>query len=69
MINKLCTETFGLKNPEEFMTKLKHKTEKNPNLTIIASTGNVAFLIIRLMLLFMESRRLDRLKEVSIKKK
>jgi len=41
-----------LKNPEEFMTKLKHKTEKNPNLTIIASTGNVAFLIIRLMLLF-----------------
>ena len=41
-----------LKNPEEFMAKLKHKTEKNPNLTIIASTGNVAFLIIRLMLLF-----------------
>ena len=40
-----------LKNPEEFMAKLKHKTEKNPNLTIIASTGNVAFLIIRLMLL------------------
>ena len=41
-----------LKNPEEFMAKLKHKTKKNPNLTIIASTGNVAFLIIRLMLLF-----------------
>jgi len=41
-----------LKNPEEFMAKLKHKTKKNPNLTIIASTGNVGFLIIRLMLLF-----------------
>jgi len=41
-----------LKNPEEFMTKLKQKTEKNPNLKIITSTGNVGFLIIRLMLLF-----------------
>jgi 2-polyprenyl-3-methyl-5-hydroxy-6-metoxy-1,4-benzoquinol methylase len=41
-----------LKNPEEFMIKLKQKTEKNPNLTIIVSTGNVGFLIIRLMLLF-----------------
>ena len=28
------------------------KTEKNPNLTIIVSTANVGFLIIRLMLLF-----------------
>ena len=34
------------------MTKLKQKTEKNPNLKIITSTGNVGFLIIRLMLLF-----------------
>ena len=41
-----------LKNPEEFMTRLKQKTEKNPNLKIITSTGNVGFLIIRLMLLF-----------------
>ena len=41
-----------LKNPEEFMIKLKQKTEKNPKLTIIASTGNVGFFIIRLMLLF-----------------
>ena len=41
-----------LKNPEEFMIKLKQKTEKNPNLTIIVSTANVGFLIIRLMLLF-----------------
>ena len=41
-----------LKNPEKFMIKLKQKTEKNPNLIIIASTGNVGFLIIRLMLLF-----------------
>ena len=41
-----------LKNPEEFMTKLKQKTEKNPNLKIITSTGNVGFVIIRLMLLF-----------------
>jgi len=36
-----------LKNPEEFMIKLKQKTEKNPNLTIIVSTANVGFLIIR----------------------
>jgi len=41
-----------LKNPEEFMTKLKQKVDKNPNLIIIASTANVGFLIIRLMLLF-----------------
>ena len=41
-----------LKNPEEFMTRLKQKTEKNQNLKIITSTGNVGFLIIRLMLLF-----------------
>jgi glycosyltransferase involved in cell wall biosynthesis len=41
-----------LKNPEEFMIRLKQKTEKNPNLKIIVSTGNVGFLIIRLMLLF-----------------
>ena len=34
------------------MIKLKKKTEKNPNLTIIVSTANVGFLIIRLMLLF-----------------
>ena len=34
------------------MIKLKQKTEKNPNLTIIVSTANVGFLIIRLMLLF-----------------
>ena len=41
-----------LKNPEEFMTKLKQKVDKNPNLIIITSTANVGFLIIRLMLLF-----------------
>ncbi len=41
-----------LKNPEEFVFKLKKKVDKNPKLKIIASTGNVGFLIIRLMLLF-----------------
>lgn len=41
-----------LKDPEEFIFKLKKKVDKNPKLKIIASTGNVGFLIIRLMLLF-----------------
>tara|TARA_B100000035_G_scaffold298694_1_gene292695 strand:- start:482 stop:1027 length:546 start_codon:yes stop_codon:yes gene_type:complete len=41
-----------LKNPEKFMLELKKKVDKNPKLRIIASTGNVGFLIIRLMLLF-----------------
>ena len=34
------------------MLELKKKVDKNPKLRIIASTGNVGFLIIRLMLLF-----------------
>ena len=41
-----------LKNPEEFMTEFKKKIDKNEKVKIIMSTGNVAFIIIRLMLLF-----------------
>ena len=41
-----------LKNPEKFMLDLKVKVEKNSRVKIITSTGNIAFIIIRLMLLF-----------------
>jgi glycosyltransferase involved in cell wall biosynthesis len=40
-----------LKNPEEFMSKFKKKIDKNEKVKIIMSTGNVAFLVVRLMLL------------------
>ena len=41
-----------LKNPEEFMKTLKKKIDKNSKITVIISTPNIGFLIIRLMLLF-----------------
>ncbi len=41
-----------LKNPEEFMEILKKKIDKNPKITVIVSTPNIGFLVIRLMLLF-----------------
>ena len=40
-----------LKNPEKFMSELKKKIEKNEKVKVIMSTGNVAFIVIRLMLL------------------
>ena len=41
-----------LKNPENFMIKLKKKIDKNSKVQVIISTPNIGFLIIRLMLLF-----------------
>ena len=41
-----------LDNPEKFMKNLKEKVERNEKLKLIVSTPNVAFFIIRLMLLF-----------------
>ena len=41
-----------LKNPEKFMQILKKKIDKNPKITVIISTPNIGFIVIRLMLLF-----------------
>jgi glycosyltransferase involved in cell wall biosynthesis len=40
-----------LRNPEAFVDRLRHATDTAPHVQIIASTGNVAFLPTRLMLL------------------
>ena len=40
-----------LKNPELFMSRLKNKLKYNEKVTILISTPNVAFIVIRLMLL------------------
>ena len=40
-----------LNSPEEFMERLNNAVKPNPNIRIIVSTGNIAFIIIRLMLL------------------
>jgi glycosyltransferase involved in cell wall biosynthesis len=41
-----------LKNPEKFMQILKNNIDKNPKVTVIISTANIGFIVIRLMLLF-----------------
>ena len=41
-----------LDNPEKFMKILKEKIDRNENLKLIISTPNIAFFIIRFMLLF-----------------
>ena len=41
-----------LRNPEKFLINLKEKIDKNPKIKVIVSTPNIAFIIIRLMLLF-----------------
>jgi glycosyltransferase involved in cell wall biosynthesis len=41
-----------LQSPERFVDALAAAAALNPNLTMIVSTGNVAFVIVRLMLLF-----------------
>ena len=41
-----------LNNPEEFVDRLRHATRFERNTRIIVSTGNVAFLMTRLQLLF-----------------
>jgi glycosyltransferase involved in cell wall biosynthesis len=40
-----------LKNPEQFLIKLKKKIDKYPNINVIMSTPNIGFILIRLMLL------------------
>jgi glycosyltransferase involved in cell wall biosynthesis len=40
-----------LKNPEQFLIKLKKKIDKYPNINVIISTPNIGFILIRLMLL------------------
>jgi len=42
----------ALKNPEKFMQILKNNIDKNPKVTVIISTANIGFIVIRLMLLF-----------------
>lgn len=41
-----------IKDPESFMSKLYQKVSDNEKVEIIISTGNISFIIIRLMLLF-----------------
>jgi len=41
-----------LDDPENFLYKLKEKIKSNPKIKIIITTPNIAFIIIRLMLLF-----------------
>ncbi len=40
-----------LKNPEQFLIKLKEKIDRYPNINVIMSTPNIGFILIRLMLL------------------
>lgn len=41
-----------LPNPETFLKELRAYLDSSPNITLIASTGNIAFVITRIMLLF-----------------
>ncbi len=41
-----------LKNPEQFLIKLKKKIDRYPGISVIISTPNIGFVLIRLMLLF-----------------
>ena len=41
-----------LRNPEKCLINLKEKIDINPKIKVIVSTPNIAFIIIRLMLLF-----------------
>jgi uncharacterized membrane protein YdjX (TVP38/TMEM64 family)/glycosyltransferase involved in cell wall biosynthesis/SAM-dependent methyltransferase len=41
-----------LANPEAFLVGLRHQLSGNPNVKLLVSTGNIGFLVTRLMLLF-----------------
>jgi glycosyltransferase involved in cell wall biosynthesis len=41
-----------LSDPEAFVQLLRSKLERNPNVKVLVSTGNVAFFVTRMMLLF-----------------
>lgn len=41
-----------LKNPEQFLIKLKKNIDRYPSISVVISTPNIGFILIRLMLLF-----------------